>query len=255
MRLAVVTSHPIQYYAPLFRELAARIDVHVFYAHRATPEQQAAAGFGEAFDWDVDLLSGYAYAFLRNVAARPGADHFAGCDTPEIGLRLREGRFDAALVFGWNLKSSVQAVWAAKSLGLPVLVRGDSQLDTPAFGLETIGQGTGLSAVLLRAFDAALYVGSRSKAYYEHYRYPADRLFFSPHCVDTDRFATEATVAARRHLRAELGVGQDERLVLFAGKLLPFKRPGDVIELARGCMAGNANLRSWSPDRANWPRR
>src|SRR5690349_5865821 len=111
-RLAVLTSHPIQYYAPLFRELAGRFDLHVFFAHRATPEEQAAAGFGVPFEWDVDLLSGYPHSFLKNVAQDPGTGRFSGCDTPEIGARLREGGFAALLLTGWNLKSFLQGLIA-----------------------------------------------------------------------------------------------------------------------------------------------
>jgi glycosyltransferase involved in cell wall biosynthesis len=231
MRLAIAASHPIQYYAPLFRELAGRMDVHVFYAHRASPEQQAAAGFGTAFDWDVDLLAGYEHSFVANVAARPGIDHFGGCDTPEIGARLAEGQFDALLVFGWNLKSSVQAVWAARRRGLPVMVRGDSQLQTPRSQLKRLAKEL-LYPRLLRVFDAALYVGQRSRAYYEHYGFPAERLFFAPHCVDNTWFAERATVEARNRLRTDLGVAEAERIILFAGKLLPFKRPLDVVRAA-----------------------
>src|SRR4051812_26091638 len=59
MRLAIVASHPIQYHAPLFRELAKQVDLTLIFAHRATPADQAKAGFGVDFDWDIDLLSGY----------------------------------------------------------------------------------------------------------------------------------------------------------------------------------------------------
>jgi glycosyltransferase involved in cell wall biosynthesis len=227
-RLAVLTSHPIQYYAPLFRELARRFDVHVFFAHRATAEQQAAAGFGVAFDWDVDLLSGYAHSFLRNVSARPGTDRFSGCDTPEIGARLKEGGFDALLVMGWNLKSFLQGVFAAKRLGIPVMVRGDSHLATPRSSLKRRTKQLAYP-VFLRLFDAALYVGSRNRMYFEHYRYPRDRLFFSPHCVDTKWYGARATAVAGAALRAGLGIGAETKIVLFAGKLMPFKRPLDVI--------------------------
>src|SRR5262245_57357800 len=112
MRLALVTSHPIQYYAPLFRTLAERLDLVVFFAHRATASDQAKAGFGVEFDWDVSLLSGYKHEFLRNVAAQPALDRFSGCNTPEIGERLHRGRFDAVLVQGWYLKSLLQAMFA-----------------------------------------------------------------------------------------------------------------------------------------------
>src|SRR5579862_6856120 len=83
MHLGILTSHPIQYYTPWFRALAKRMDLEVFYAHRPGPVQQG-EGFGKSFDWDVDLLSGYTYRFLKNISHQPGVDHFAGCDTPEI---------------------------------------------------------------------------------------------------------------------------------------------------------------------------
>ena len=49
MRLAIVATHPVQYAAPLYREIAARCALTVFFAHLASPQQQAAAGFGTAF--------------------------------------------------------------------------------------------------------------------------------------------------------------------------------------------------------------
>lgn len=227
-RLAVLICHPVQYYAPIFRELASHFDLHVFYGQRLSPSQQAKAGFGVEFDWDVDLFSGYASSFLNNVSRRPGPDHFLGCDTPEIGRLLKQGRFHALLVIGWYLKCFVQATWAAKRLGLPVLVRGDSHLDMP------IGHGKQIAKqaffpIALRAFDAALYVGERSREYYLHYGYPEKRLFFSPHCVDNEWFAARATGAARQALRSLHGISSDDKVALFAGKLVPFKRPLDLV--------------------------
>lgn len=231
MRLAILASHPVQYQAPLFRELARRLDLTVLFAHRATPQDQADAGFGIGFDWDLDLLSGYDHAFLRNIAKRPSAERFPGCDTPEIGERLATGRFDALLLPGWHLKTYLQALVAAKRQGLPVLVRGDSHLATPRGAAKKAAKAI-LYPPFLRVFDGALYVGQRSRAYWIHYRYPERRLFFSPHCVDTEWFAENATGAAAAALREQLGIGPATRVLLFAGKLLDFKRPGDLIAAA-----------------------
>lgn len=224
----------------------------VFFASKATPQQQAAAGFGTMFDWDIDITSGYENVFLTNVAKRPSASHFSGCDTPEIGDRLREGRFDAVLVLGWHLKSYIQGVVAAKRLGMPVLVRGDSHLQTPRSSLKKMTKML-LYPPLLRAFDAALYVGENSRMYFRHYRYPDNRLFFSPHCVDTERFAAGAKFDAGTQLRRQLGIAATTRVLLFAGKLISFKRPVDLlmaasIRLERGdkieiLVAGDGELR------------
>jgi len=227
MHLAVVASHPIQYHAPLYRELARRLDLTVFFAHRATPADQAKAGFGVKFEWDNDLLTGFDYAFLNNVARHAGIDRFGGCDTPDIATKLVEGRVDAVLVQGWHLKSYLQAAFAAKRLRLPVLARGDSHLHTPRSIVKTV-----IYRPFLRLFDAGLYAGRRSREYWMHYGYPEARLFFSPHCVDADWFRAGATVAARAALRARLGFAADTKVILFVGKIVPFKRPLDLIAAA-----------------------
>jgi glycosyltransferase involved in cell wall biosynthesis len=235
-RLAILASHPIQYYAPLYRELAKTIDLEVMFAHRATPADQARAGFGVAFDWDIELTDGYPSRFLTNVSRMPGSDRFSGCDTPDIGERLRQGRFDALMVLGWHLKSYVQGIMAAKRRRLPVLVRGDSQLATPRSALRRMVKTAAFPA-LLRMFDAALYVGQRSRAYYHHYGYPSRQLFFSPHCVDNAWFFGRATEAERMRIRNRFGIGGDVTLILFAGKLVAFKRPQDLIGAAALCRA------------------
>ncbi len=229
MRLGVLTSHPIQYQAPLFRELAQRLELEVFFAHRQTPEQQAAAGYGVAFDWDRDLLQGYSHAFVANRARRPGVDRFSGCDTPEIGERIRRGAFDAFLVTGWHLKCYWQAVAACRRQGVPVMVRGDSQLLTPRHPLKQWAKAV-VYPRLLHRFDAALYVGERNREYLLHYGMPAERLFFAPHCVDTAFFAAGASAADRAVLRAQWGIAEPGRVVLFSGRLVGVKRPADMLK-------------------------
>lgn len=228
-RLAILCSHPVQYYAPLFRALAQRTDLTVFYAHNATAQDQARAGFGVDFEWDVDLLAGYRHQFLENVAREPGLERFSGVDTPEVGQRLQEGRSEVLLLMGWYLKCFIQGLVAAKRLRIPVMARGDSHLDTPRGPLKLAAKRA-LYPHFLRQFDAALAVGKRNRAYWEHYRYPRMRIFDTPHCVDNAFFAKRATPQAGADLRERLAIAPDAKVVLFAGKLIPLKRPLDLIK-------------------------
>src|ERR1051325_6433797 len=109
-RVAVITTHPIQYHAPWFRGLASEssLDLKVFFCHRATAKEQGAAGFGIEFDWDVSLLDGYPHRFLENVAKRPGITGFGGLDTPEIKKMIAAGDYDAVMINGWHYKSAWQ---------------------------------------------------------------------------------------------------------------------------------------------------
>jgi glycosyltransferase involved in cell wall biosynthesis len=231
-RVALVASHPIQYQAPYFRALSEACDLTVWFCHQQTPEEQARAGFGQAFEWDVPLLEGYRYEWLENVSPRPGVGRFGGCDTPELRKKLDAGSFDACIVSGWYLKSYLQAIRAARSLGVRVLVRGDSQL----------AEGRGLLRravkyfpyrLLMRQGDAFLYVGASNYAYLRHYGVPPERLFFSPHFVENERFTLGAATARDNGdaaaLRATWGAAAGDVVFAFAGKLIAIKRVEDFV--------------------------
>lgn len=78
IKLAIITSHPIQYYAPWFRYLASAGDlqIKVFYLWNFGVTQQIDTGFQQALQWDIPLLDGYKYEFVPNVSYKPGVDHF-----------------------------------------------------------------------------------------------------------------------------------------------------------------------------------
>src|SRR5260370_33744515 len=114
MRLAILSTHPIQYHSAWFRALAAYsgLNTHVYYCHQATPREQAEAGFGVEFDWDVPLLEGYPHTFLKNVAASPGHGGFGGFDTPEIKEVIRRRGYEDVLVDVLPYQSASQAIRA-----------------------------------------------------------------------------------------------------------------------------------------------
>ena len=231
-RLAILATHPIQYFTPWFRHLATIFDLEVLYAHRQDARGQGAAGFGVDFEWDVPLLEGYRYRFLKNVSSSPGLQSFGGCDTPELYDLVRPENYDALLVLGWNKKSFVQGIRAAWRNKVPVLARGDSQLPTERSWLKRA-----LKFPLYRWFlprvDAHLYVGRRNREYLEYYGVQDRQLFFSPHFVDNEFFASRAEQArnsgAARTIREQFGIPPDACLALFVGKFIPQKHPEDFL--------------------------
>ena len=230
-KVGILASHPIQYQAPLFRELARLCNLHVFFAHQQTAQAQAAAGFGVAFEWDVDLLSGYTHTFLPNVAKHPDAGAFMGCDTPDIAKQISSGKFDAFLVTGWHLKAYWQAISACHRNNVPVIVRGDSQLGTPRSWFKQAAKRL-IYPWVIRQFDGCLHVGQRNREYLEYYGAPARSLFFAPHCVDILAFSESAAAVNRSEVRAGWGLQPQDHAVLFVGKLLARKRPDDLVRAA-----------------------
>ena len=68
-RLAIITSHPIQYNVPLFALIAQEpnIELMVFYTWG---EKSLGAKYDPDFkkkiEWDIPLLEGYNYKFIKN---------------------------------------------------------------------------------------------------------------------------------------------------------------------------------------------
>ena len=108
MKLAIVTTHPIQYNAPWFKLLAQHpdVDVKVFYTWEQTLQSaKHDPDFGRVIEWDIPLLDGYEYTFVKNIAASPGSSHFKGIDNPTLNDEIKAWGAESVLVFGWAFKS------------------------------------------------------------------------------------------------------------------------------------------------------
>ena len=217
------------------------LDVHVYFCHKATPQEQARAGFGVEFDWDVDLLTGYPHSFLRNVANQAEHGRFGGFDTPEISNIIRKGRYDAVLVNGWNYKSAWQAIWAAWLGDVKVLARGDSHLRTPRNTVTRVAKWMGYRRFIPR-FDACLAVGQWSREYFLHYGARAERIFVVPHVVDVDLAASDAS-AIRGRFRQSVGLNRETVTFMFCGKFIPKKRPMDFVRAITNAVKAGAAIR------------
>ena len=90
MRLAIVLSHPTQYYSPWFRWLRAHTTLafRVFYLWDAGVRATRDPQFGATFAWDVDLLSGYEAEVVPNRSRDPGTHRFGGLSNPTLRARL-----------------------------------------------------------------------------------------------------------------------------------------------------------------------
>src|SRR5690349_16711807 len=97
IRLGVLASHPIQYQAPLFRVLAARpeVDLHVLFCCRWGIDPYQDSEFGLRLSWDIPLLEGYKFTFLKNLSIRPGPRRMTGLINPGLAELVLKDRFDA----------------------------------------------------------------------------------------------------------------------------------------------------------------
>jgi glycosyltransferase involved in cell wall biosynthesis len=228
VRLAIVSTHPIQYYAPVFRKLAESETVmpRVFFTWSQTADGPVFdPGFGTSFSWDLPLLEGYEHEFVPNVAKDPGSHHFLGIQNPALIPAISRWSADAVLIYGWKLRSHLGALRHFKGR-IPVLFRGDSTLLDPCSLLHALARRAYLRWVYSHV-DVGIAVGKNSRDYYEWCGMGADRVAFAPHSVDTRRFADDNGGYAERarKWRIDLGITEESAAILFAAKFLPRKEP------------------------------
>jgi glycosyltransferase involved in cell wall biosynthesis len=244
-RLAILISHPIQYFSPLFRRLARQpeIELTVLYCSLQGARPMRDPGFGVSFAWDIPLLEGYRYKALRNLW--PGRlQGFFSCLNPGVINELRKGGYDAVMVFGWGSLATWMAFAGAKLAGMPWMIYGDiislyeGRRRGPRQALRR-----GLLSALFGATGAFLVSGAFNRKFYELYGIPAERCFHVPFTVDVSFFARRAREARqhRNEIRARLGIPADTVVFLFVGKLLKHKRPWDLLEAMQALGATTPN--------------
>ncbi len=233
--LVILTSHPIQYQAPLWRALArAGVKFEVWFL---TPHGQQAsydAEFGRTFAWDVDLLAGYPHRFVP-VEAGWRLDRFNGIrPTQAWADAFREHDVTHLWIEGWRFRCLWSAVFAAKRNGIKVWLRGESHALAPESWHRRFWKRP-----LLRYFfshvNAFLCIGTANREFYRMHGIQEARLLHAPYCVDNDLFARQAAAlgSKRDALRAAWGITPKAFTLLFCGKLITKKSPLDVIAAAR----------------------
>ncbi|GAA3975260.1 glycosyltransferase family 4 protein [Mucilaginibacter dorajii] len=229
MRLAIITTHPIQYYAPVFKLLHEKqeISIKVFYTWGEKALEKFDPGFGKTIAWDIPVLEGYPYEWVKNTSTKPGSHHFKGIINPHLITQIEVWQADAILVFGWAYHSHLKALRYFKNK-IPVYFRGDSTLLDTKKGIKSVLRSLFLKWVY-RHVDHAFYVGANNKAYFKKHGLKEWQLSFAPHAIDNERFAADRTTEAVQ-LRKNLGIDPGDTLVLFAGKLEDKKSPGLLLD-------------------------
>lgn len=230
-KLAIISSHPIQYNAPMFRMLAerGRIQVKVFYTWgEEAVKEKFDPGFQRTIKWDIPLLKGYDHVFVENISKDPGSHHYSGIINPGLNQEIEAWGADAVLVFGWSFQSHLRAMRYFKHK-IPVFFRGDSTM------LDNIGfLKRGVRLLFLNwvytYIDVALYVGEANKVYFKKHGLKNNQLVFAPHAVDNKRFApTDANKTEAMEMRKRMGIDENALVYLFAGKFEEKKGPLNLL--------------------------
>jgi glycosyltransferase involved in cell wall biosynthesis len=231
IRCAVVSTHVIQHFAPLYRALAERdeLEVCVFYASRSGLDAYCDPGFNKELAWDSDLTTGYAFEFLPRASVRWKPGFFR---TRGNGLEDALDVFKPAVifVFGYTPLIMIRAMVYARRRACGLVMMTDSELVHARPVWKTLGRRM-ILPLIFASVDRFLTIGDSNEICLSCYGVSGSRLVRGGYPTDEASFL--AARQKRGRLRAEVrtawDIRDDEFVALFMGKLIPRKRPEDVL--------------------------
>ena len=229
LRLAIFTTHPIQYQAPLWRSLAAEpsFDVRVYFGSDFSVRGYVDQGFGVRFAWDIPLTEGYGHEFLITDVAVQDASHIC-LDRLQVKTRIQHFAPQVALLCGYApIKFYGPIIWLLLQRHIPLLLRGEvTDQDRARQLLQHLFRAVALRG-LYKQFSGLLAIGENARQHYRTKGVPESKIFWSPYGVDTNWFEHQATrwESVRDTVRQTLGFTRDQPVFIFCGKLIPKKDP------------------------------
>ncbi|GAA6615450.1 glycosyltransferase family 4 protein [Scytonema sp. NUACC26] len=255
-RLGVVFTHPTQHHAPLWRKLNEQpgVSVSVFYLcnqNQVGGDKQ----LGSSEPWDVDLVSGYQYEYLKTLTGKTASKAEKKLLNPGLFNRLTPQNFDAIFLPSFYTYSYRLTVLLCKLRGIPVIMQNDATIITDAHYKRS--RQVILSVLYPWMFGLADYwisSGDHNEIYLRHYGIPMEKMVRGCYPVDRDRF--DKTISQHQQeiqqIRQQLCWNGDTVLYGFTGKYIERKNPFEFIEAiakahqtdprSRGIMIGGGVL-------------
>lgn len=236
VHLAICLSHPIQYKSPVFRLLANQpgIQLFVYYYSNRGVVQKSNQYHGVIPAWDVPLLDGYKYQFMRNLVNEEKwkIASIQPFINPGIIKRLIADQIDVVMLHSYQYPSDWLAFIFCKIKGKEVLFYGDMYPHGRMPWLRKILHYF-VSAPMIKGADACLAIGSVARqVYLDEYDVPNDRVFLAPYAVDNQSFISAVNQCRpnRIRIKEELGIHEDLPVVLCVAAMQPVKRHPDLIQ-------------------------
>jgi glycosyltransferase involved in cell wall biosynthesis len=231
LQVLFVASHPVQYGAPVFRRLAScpEVDIHVAYCNLDGAEAAYDAEFGATVKWDVPLLDGYLWSHIPNRGS--GKESFFGLRNPGLWSLIRNGGFDAVISHVGYVRSSFWiAYFAARFSRATFLFGTDATSLAPRDARAwKVGVKKILWPHLFSLADQVMAPSTAGRDFMLSLGLPEDRVTLTPFPADNDWWLAQSEKVDRAAVRASWGVSSNQLVVLFCGKLQPWKRPFDLL--------------------------
>jgi glycosyltransferase involved in cell wall biosynthesis len=256
-RLGIVFTHPTQHHGPLWRKLNEQpgLSVKVLYLsdeNQGSGDDQLGSN---SQAWDVDLLSGYQYEYLKDLSGKVPSKQQKSLINPRLIELLSPVNFDAIFMQSFVNYSYRLTALLCKLRGIPLIMQNDATIMSD--GRYSRSHRI-LMAVLypwmLNFADYWLSCGDHNEIHLRHYGVADKKIVRGCHPVDGERFEQSIAQKQDEILKIRQQLAWDENTIIygFAGKYIDRKNPFEFIEgivkahqrdsRIRGVMIGGGDL-------------
>jgi hypothetical protein len=231
--IVIWDSHPVQYKAPVYRELEALCPglFTVIYGSDCSVRGHLDPGFGRRVAWDGSLLDGYKSTVLHKErgTALMGFRSLSGSGVHAALLRLRPR---AVIISQFLYESDFAALISAGRLGVPVAIRQETQDEAFRRGRIKSFLRSVFYRGIYRRVDRAFFIGELNREHLLRHGFASHQLTRSPYCTPSfiDGMSDGERARARQSRREAMGIGPEQIVILFSGKLIAKKNPDLLLE-------------------------
>jgi len=217
--------------SPVLRRMAQHplLDLNVAYCTLRGAEPTHDADFNATVQWDVPLLDGYNWVEIPNRGS--GSDSFFGLYNPGLTKLIRSGKFDAVLCYASYLCASFWVAYFGCRLSRTAFIFGT---DASSLAPRNVSRWKLRIKRILWPFlfaraDQLIVPSSATRDLLLSLRIPSERITLTPYSVDNDWWQAESAKVDRHAVRKAWGAKRSTVVILFCGKLQPWKRPTDLL--------------------------
>jgi glycosyltransferase involved in cell wall biosynthesis len=252
VHLAILATHPIQYYAPLYREIFKQNNISgkvLFASNHGQQKTSFDPGFGRAINWDIDLLDEYPHEFLNTKLKLGSGTHQAINWLTGIYGALKEQKYNCILIPGYRPIFETHGFLAARKLKIPIICRPEGYDVSPppkSYDIKSHLRNFYLKTFYSR-IGAYCSIGTKSRQHFMAHGGNSDLVFEAPYCVDNNFFhkSYENGLLSRKQWRKDFGIAEAQVVVLFAGKLIQRKNPLLLVQAIRAASQGSKIVSLW----------
>ena len=234
-RLGVVFTHPTQHHGPLWRKLSEQPGLSLRVLYLSDENQGSGDSFlGEkAQAWDVDLLGGYSYEYLKDLSNKVPTKRTKTVISPALLSQIKPQYFDAIFMQSFVNYSYRITAALCKLRGIPLIMQNDaSMMSDGRYSRARLIAMAFLYPWMNNLADYWLSCGDHNEVHLRHYGVADRKIVRGCHPVDGDRF--QKTIAAQpeeiRQIRQELCWDEKTLLYGFMGKYIERKNPFEFID-------------------------